>query len=81
MNETEGLLINTTYENPHFIENAKKINFMYDEIGCYYFQFLLSQENYKTEKNIQKKICSSLNIITNKRMYHSRFKYKIKKNK
>ena len=48
MNETEGLIINTTYENPHFPENAKKVNFMYDEIGCYYFQFLLSQENYKT---------------------------------
>ena len=45
-----------------------------------HLNYLLSQENYKTETNIQKKICSSLNIATNKSMNHTRFKYKIKKN-
>ena len=44
-----------------------------------HLKYLLSQESYKTDKNIQKKICPSLNITTNKSMNHTRFKYKIKK--
>ena len=46
MEDTDSMIINTTYQNPHFTGNDKKINFIHDQIGCYSFQYSLSQENY-----------------------------------
>ena len=46
MEDTDSMIIYTTYQNPHFTGNDKKINFIHDQIGCYSFQYSLSQENY-----------------------------------
>ena len=48
INDTDISIINKTYQNPYLAENNKKLTFTYDQIGCYSFQFLLSQENYAT---------------------------------
>ncbi len=55
MEDNNEMLINTTYQNPHITENDKKINFTYDEIGCYSFQYSLSQENYASINTCIKK--------------------------
>ena len=55
MEDNNEMLINTTYQNPHITENDKKINFSYDEIGCYSFQYSLSQENYASINTCIKK--------------------------
>ena len=52
-NETDEMILNTTFQNPH-LERNPTFNFIYDKIGCYSFQFLLRQENYDNTYNCNK---------------------------
>ena len=52
--ETDEIILNTVYQNPHLEGGNQKINFINDQIGCYSFQFLLNQENYQTTNTCYK---------------------------
>ena len=56
--ENEGIVLNEAFKSSFIKENNKKINFKYNQTGCYHFEYYLNQENY-----IKKDTCSRKYII------------------